>query len=77
MYSFSMDPIIRGYHQYILYSDELLCEREIGNAHTVAIKKDIGGVVSRCQTAFFPLHWDGKKGSGEFLFYRSAVSAGC
>ena len=53
MYSFSMDSMIRGYHQYktiwenSLHSDELLCEREIGNdndTHAVAIKKDIGEV---------------------------------
>ena len=53
MYSFSMDSMIRGYHQYKTiwenpsHSDELLWKREIGNAndtHAVAIKKDIGGV---------------------------------
>ena len=53
MYSFSIDSMIRGYHQYKTiwenpsHHDELLCEREIGNAHdthAVAIKKDIGGV---------------------------------
>ena len=53
MYSFSMDSMIRGYHQYKTICenpsccDELLCESEIGNAHdthAVAIKKYIGGV---------------------------------
>ena len=37
-------------------------------------------LVLRCQTAFFLLYWDGKKGPGEqpipFLFYRSAVFVG-
>ena len=53
MYSFSVDSMIRSYHQYktiwenLSHRDELLCKHEIGNAndtHTVAIKKDIGGV---------------------------------
>ena len=58
MYSFSVDLMIRGYYQYKtiwenplhhdeLSTRELLCECEIGNAndtHSVAIKKDIGGV---------------------------------
>ena len=53
MYSFSLDSMIRGYHQYKTIwenpsrRDELLCECEIGNAHdthAVAIKKYIGGV---------------------------------
>ena len=48
MYSFSVDSMIRGYHQYKTirenpsHSDELLCECEIGNAndtHPVEIKE--------------------------------------
>ena len=54
MYSFSVDSMIRGYHQYKiiwenpLHHDELFSvSREIGNAndtHAMTIKKDIGGV---------------------------------
>ena len=52
VYSFQIESMIRGYHQYkgIWESpsedDALVCEREIGNAHdthVVAIRKDIEG----------------------------------
>ena len=52
MASFSVESMIRGYHEYKSIwenpssDNELICEREIGNAHdthAVSIKKDISG----------------------------------
>ena len=52
MASFSVESMIRGYHEYKSIwenpssDDELICEREIGNAHdtyAVSIKKDTSG----------------------------------
>ena len=49
---FSIDSMIRGYHEYILIwnnpivGEELDCECELGNSHdpyAVAVKKIIGG----------------------------------
>ena len=52
VYSFAIESMIRGHHEYKHVwenpseDDELVCEREIGNAHdthAVAIRKDIDG----------------------------------
>lgn len=54
MYSFAVESMIRGYHEYKRIWEnpsedvELVCEREIGNAHdthAVAIQKDINGEI--------------------------------
>ena len=53
-YTFYIDSMVRGYHDYQSIWDnpladrDLLCEREMGNSHNlqvVAIKKMIGGTL--------------------------------
>ena len=63
MYSFAVESMIRGYHEYKNIwenpseDDELVCEREISNAHdmhTVAMRKDIDGVTGTVGEKFLP-----------------------
>ena len=67
VYSFTIESMIRGYHEYKSVwenpseDDALACEREIGNAHdthTVRIRKDIDGeirTVGHIPRKIFPL----------------------
>ena len=57
LYAFSIESMIRGYHEYKLVCDnpfvgkDLLCEQEVGNPHNmhaVAVKKVIGGNCGAC-----------------------------
>jgi len=55
MFSFAVNSMIRGYHEYKniwenpTADDDLFCEREVGNphdTHTVAIRRDIAGKIT-------------------------------